>query len=72
MTDDAVDDGAGGEYGAGIGILPDGTLSHSGAWAGFVTLFGVSADRSTAIALSCNATDAAIGTIGEGLVTIWG
>lgn len=71
MTEGAVDDGAGGHYGAGIGIQPDGSLVHSGAWAGFVTLFGVSADRSTVIALSCNSPDLALEPVSSGLLEIW-
>lgn len=72
MTADAVDDGIGGQYGAGIGIQPDGSLSHSGGWAGVVTLFGVSADRSTVVALACNSTDLGIEPIATGLLDIWG
>lgn len=72
MTADAVDDGGGGRYGAGIGISPDGDLVHSGAWAGFVTLFGVSADRSTVLVITCNETALPIDTLGAGLLEIWG
>lgn len=72
MTADAVEDGGGGRYGAGIGIAPEGDLFHSGAWAGFVTLFGVSADRTTVIVVTCNETALPIDTLGAGLLEIWG
>jgi len=71
MTDNAVEDGAGGRYGAGIGIDADGNLGHSGGWVGFVTLFWVSADRSTAMSLLCNSTDLDIDLIANGMLTIW-
>ncbi len=71
MTANAVDDGAGGQYGAGIGIDPAGTLGHSGAWVGFVTLFQVSPDRSTVTVLSCNSPDLHIDVLARGLSTIW-
>ena len=72
MTADAVEDGGGDRYGAGIGISPEGDLFHSGAWAGFVSLFAVSADRSTVMVLSCNAPDLAIDAVANGLLEIWG
>ncbi|NAZ84655.1 serine hydrolase domain-containing protein [Kineococcus indalonis] len=50
----AVDDGTGDSYGAGIFVLADGRLGHPGAWAGFTTLFEVSADKHTTIAVACN------------------
>ncbi len=71
MTDGAVDDDAGGQYGAGIGIDTDGNLGHSGGWAGFVTLFWVSADRSTVMSLLCNGTDLPIDALADGLLTVW-
>lgn len=72
MTRDGVDDGTTGTYGAGIFIARDGTLSHSGGWGGFVALFGVSADRTTAIVVSCNAADQpTITTINSGLLVVW-
>jgi len=61
----------GGRYGAGIAINPDNTLSHEGAWGGFTTLFGVSADRRTSIAVSCNTPAADIGAIATALQRIW-
>lgn len=72
MTADAVEDGGGAQYGAGIGISPEGDLFHSGGWAGFVTLFGVSADRTTVIVATCNETALPVDTIGAGLLEIWG
>lgn len=72
MTADAVDDGGGERYGAGIGISPEGDLFHSGGWAGFVTLFGVSADRTTVLVATCNDTSLPVDTLGAGLLEIWG
>jgi CubicO group peptidase (beta-lactamase class C family) len=72
-TQDAVATGSpdGSRYGAGIQIGADGALSHLGGWAGYVTVFGVTADRSTAIVLSCNSPDVAASQVAEGLLTIW-
>ena len=61
----------GSKYGAGLVVAEDGALSHLGGWAGFVTTFGVSADRSTSIALSCNSVDAAADDLAKGLLNIW-
>ena len=71
QTAGAVDTGAGTKYGAGIEVAPDGALSHSGGWEGYVTMFGVSADKSTAIAVMCNSTDANAEAVAEGLRAIW-
>lgn len=73
ITQGAVVTGSpdGSRYGAGIQIGADGALSHLGGWAGYVTFFGVTADRSTAIALSCNSPDVAADQIAEGLRIIW-
>lgn len=62
---------AGPRYGAGIVVNPDGTLSHEGGWAGYATLFGVTADRRTAIAVSCNAAEIDIAAVAIGLQRIW-
>jgi CubicO group peptidase (beta-lactamase class C family) len=72
-TEDAVPTGApdGSSYGAGLMVAADGTLSHIGVWAGTVTLFGVTADRSTVIVASCNSTDAPVDPVAQGLRTIW-
>jgi CubicO group peptidase (beta-lactamase class C family) len=55
---DALSDGAptddGLTYGPGLFVWPDGTLVHSGDGAGHYTAFGVSADRHTTVAISCN------------------
>jgi CubicO group peptidase (beta-lactamase class C family) len=72
MTADAADYGGGEQYGAGIGISPEGDLFHSGGWAGFVTLFGVSADRTTVLVATCNDTSLPVDALGAGLREIWG
>ncbi len=61
----------GSKYGAGIVVNPDGTLSHEGGWAGYATLFGVTADRRTAIAVSRNAAETDIAAVATGLQRIW-
>jgi len=69
----AVETGPGddGRYGAGIFVLGDGMLEHSGGWGGFVSEFVVSADRRTAVAVSCNADDQDPDTLVSALATIW-
>ena len=42
-----------GSYGAGVVKGADGSLGHTGEWAGFHTTFGVSPDREHAIAVTC-------------------
>jgi hypothetical protein len=50
--------GPGGDrYAAGIIVTPDGALTHTGDWAGFLTTFHVAADRRIAVAVSCNHVD---------------
>lgn len=73
ITAGAVPTGApnGARYGAGIEIAPDGALSHLGGWSGYVTAFGVSADRNTTVALSCNTPDLPLDTLTSGLLRIW-
>jgi CubicO group peptidase (beta-lactamase class C family) len=72
QTEAAVETEPGaGRYGAGIFISPDNTLSHVGVWGGFTTLFEVSADRTTSIAISCNTPDADIAGIATGLKDVW-
>jgi CubicO group peptidase (beta-lactamase class C family) len=66
---DTADDGD--RYGAGIFVLSDGSLDHDGSWAGFVTAFHVSADRRTAVAVSCNTDTQDPGAIAEELEGIW-
>lgn len=58
-------------YGRGIVVAPDGSLSHAGGWSGYSTLFGVTADAGTAIAVSCNADSLPIGDIADVLLTTW-
>ena len=72
-TSDAAPTGApdGSSYGAGILVGPDRTLSHIGVWAGSVTLFGVTADRSTVLVVSCNSLDAPAEPLAQGLRTVW-
>jgi CubicO group peptidase (beta-lactamase class C family) len=69
---EAADTGGDGDrYGAGIFVLSDGSLDHDGSWAGFVTAFHVSADRRTAVAVSCNTDTQDPGAIAEELEGIW-
>lgn len=70
QVDDAAPTGRS-DYGAGIEIAPDGSLSHLGGWAGVVTVFGITADRHSSIAVSCNSVEADAGAIAEGLRRIW-
>jgi CubicO group peptidase (beta-lactamase class C family) len=50
--------GPGGDrYAAGIIVTPDGALTHTGDWAGFLTTFHVAADRRIAVAVTCNHVD---------------
>jgi CubicO group peptidase (beta-lactamase class C family) len=64
-------DGDGDRYGAGIFVLPDGSLDHDGSWGGFVSSFHVSADRHTAIAVTCNTEAQDPGGIAGDLEAIW-
>ena len=68
---DGADTGMGSTYAAGVEVAADGSLSHLGEWAGFVTIFDITADRSTAIAVMCNSTDANAEAVAEGLEAIW-
>ena len=61
----------GSRYGAGLQIAADGALSHLGGWSGFVTLFGVTADRGTSIAVSCNSAEVDAARVATGLRAIW-
>ena len=74
QTDGAVETDAdtGQRYGAGIYVGVDGTLEHDGSWAGFVTDFTVSADRSHAVAVSCNSDHQDPTAIAGELAEIWG
>ncbi|MCR2799605.1 MULTISPECIES: serine hydrolase domain-containing protein [unclassified Microbacterium] len=64
-----VDDGY--TYGPGLLVSPDGVLEHDGAGAGHYTAFGVSADRHTAAAVSCNQDGIDMAGIGDELVETW-
>lgn len=74
QTDGAVETGAdtGQRYGAGIFVGADGTLEHDGSWAGFLSDFTVSADRSHAVAVSCNSDHQDPTAIAGELAEIWG
>jgi len=74
QTDGAVttDAKTGERYGAGIFVGTDGTLEHDGAWAGFLADFTVSADRSHAVAVSCNSDQQDSTAIAGELAEIWG
>jgi hypothetical protein len=69
----AVETEPGGDdrYGAGIFLLSDGSLDHDGSWAGFVSAFHVSADRRTAVAVTCNTENQDPGAIAGELEGIW-
>ncbi|MFS0701123.1 serine hydrolase domain-containing protein [Cellulomonas sp. 179-A 4D5 NHS] len=73
MTEGAVDTGApdGTRYGRGIVVAPDGSLSHAGGWSGYSSLFGMTGDYTTAIAVSCNADDLPIAQVAEALRDAW-
>jgi CubicO group peptidase (beta-lactamase class C family) len=74
QVDGAVttDADTGDRYGAGIFVGADGTLEHDGAWAGFLTDFMISADRSHAVAVSCNSDHQDPTAIASELAEIWG
>ncbi|WP_395726600.1 serine hydrolase domain-containing protein [Nakamurella sp.] len=60
-------------YGAGVDVAADGTLVHSGEWAGMLSLFAVSPDRRAAVAITCNRDDIgpALTDLGKALTSIW-
>ena len=64
--------GAGIRYGAGIFILADNTLAHSGSFEGFKSMFSVSPDRQSAVAVLCNRGESKPEFLTEGLAFIWG
>ena len=74
QTDGAVETDAdtGQRYGAGIYVGVDGTLEHDGSWAGFLSDFTVSADRSHSVAVSCNSDHQDPTAIAGELAEIWG
>lgn len=63
--------GGGDRYGAGIFSRADGTLEHSGSWAGFITEFRISSDRRTAVAVSCNTEKQDPETMADALGRLW-
>ena len=67
-VDGAYDDN---DYGLGILIAPDQVLWHDGYAGGFHSIFGVSADREIAIAVTCNSVSIEPSDIAEPLVGIW-
>lgn len=64
-------DPTGSRYGPGIQIAQDGSLSHIGGWGQYTTIFGISADRAVAIAVSCNSFAVDPLPIAEGLRVVW-
>jgi CubicO group peptidase (beta-lactamase class C family) len=64
-------DGSGDYYAAGINIQPDGDLAHAGRMGGFISVFTVSADRQTVIAVACNGHLMNRTPINEALWDIW-
>jgi len=68
-----VPDSPGTTYGAGLFIAPDGFVWHTGDWEGHASYLGMSADRSTSVAIACNfdQADAEFPTILQGLTAIW-
>jgi CubicO group peptidase (beta-lactamase class C family) len=64
--------GAGIRYGAGIFILADNTLAHNGSFEGFRSMFSVSPDRQSAVAVLCNRVESKPDILSEGLTFIWG
>jgi CubicO group peptidase (beta-lactamase class C family) len=73
LVEGAVATGApdGSRYGRGLVVGADGSLSHAGGWSGYVTLFGMTGDFTTAFAVSCNAERLPIDELAEALRGIW-
>lgn len=71
LADAVESDEPGSPYGAGIGLLSDGALEHSGGWGGFGTNLRISKDRQTSVAFSCNSVDAPGDEVMEQLWQIW-
>ena len=65
----ATDDGF--TYGPGLFVSPDGGLGHPGDGAGHYTAFGVSPDRHTTGAISCNQDGIDMAGMGDDLVETW-
>ncbi|MEO3758193.1 serine hydrolase domain-containing protein [Mycobacterium sp. B14F4] len=68
----AVETGEGDRYGAGIYEYADGTLGHDGSWGGYVSDFGISRDRRTSVAVSCNSDSLDPSAIADALAKLWG
>lgn len=66
-----TDPGGGDKYGAGIFLLANGTLDHDGEWAGFVSAFRVSEDRTTSVAISCNTDEQDPETLAGSIAKLW-
>lgn len=58
-------------YGTGLFRLADGRLGHGGEYGGFLTYFTISADRRTAVAVTCNLSDINIDGLGAALEAVW-
>ncbi len=58
-------------YAAGINVESDGSLRHDGRFGGHITTFRVSADRETAIVVSCNGHLANRFGVADELGAIW-
>ena len=67
-VDGAFDDS---HYGLGIMITPDNVLWHGGEAGGFHSIFGISADRETAVAVTCNSISIEPYDIAGPLIEIW-
>ena len=72
---DALSNGAptddGYTYGPGLFVSPDGGLGHPGEGAGLYTAFGVSPDRHTTGAISCNQDGIDLDAMGDDLAETW-
>jgi CubicO group peptidase (beta-lactamase class C family) len=64
--------GAGIRYGAGMFIMADNTLANNGHFEGFRSMFSVSPDRKSAVAVLCNHAESKPDILTEGLAFIWG
>lgn len=73
LVEGAVGTGApdGSRYGRGVIVAPDGSISHEGGWSGYSTLFGVTGDARTAVAVSCNADGLPISEVAHALLDTW-
>ncbi|MGY1726448.1 serine hydrolase domain-containing protein [Geodermatophilus sp. SYSU D01062] len=51
------------DYGAGLFVTRAGAVEHEGSWAGFRSVFRVSADRHTAVAVTCNGDEPGVADV---------